>query len=224
MLWLHNEVNMLKSIGIDSSILLLRDVPLDRAREIIAEAAVRDGWQYIFFLDSDVIPPPGITYVMLSLRAPAVCSIYPLKIGVLSAYYFDEVNKIVKPLEPQRLRELQNTVFIIVDACALGAVLLDSYIFKRLRKPWFRFMSEDVVHMMTLDKIRVEYNEDVYFFIRLKRELGIQPLAITKPALHELLTGLSLDPFDPTRTLIPMERLDFVPLLQQLEQKGEQKG
>ena len=222
--WLSNEVGLLRSSGVTANVFLMRDVPLERARDIIAETAIRDNWDYVFFIDSDVIPNPGITYQLLMYRAPAMCIPYPLKIGVLSVYFFDETTKMITPLDPAMLKQnMYSPIPLPTDACALGAVLIDTYVFKRLKPPWFRFSGEEVVQIRTLDKVRVEYNEDVYFFLRMKRELGVKPLYVPIPALHELITGMSLDPYDPTRTIIPMERMDFVPLLQQMKQQQQKE-
>lgn len=224
MMWATNEVNMLRTLGVNANLFLMRDVPLARARDTIVDTALSEGWDYIFFIDSDVVPPPGIVYMMLLLRAPLMCLPYPLKIGVLSIYFFDEAAKMVKPLTPDQLRSMQraNLRFGVADACGLGAALIDTYIFKRMRYPWFRFESEETLRQ-TLDKLRVEYNEDVYFFLKAKRELGIRVLFLTTPAYHEILDGVSLDPYDPTRIVIPMTRLDFVPLLQQMEKKEKEQ-
>ena len=222
-MWLSNEMASLNSIGVRTNVFTIRDVPVDRAREIIIESALRDNYDYVFFIDSDVVPQPGVVSMALRLRLPFVCIPYPLKIGVLSVYLFDERNRIVRPVEPQTLKQLMSNRWgMFVDACGLGAALIDTYIFKKMPKPWFRFAREEYVHVQTLDKITVEYNEDVYFCLEVKRRLGIQPYVLPMPAHHELLPGLSLDPLDPTRVVIPMERLDFVPLYEQMKRQEQQ--
>ncbi len=112
-----------------------RRFALDEARNLMARQAVAYGFDYIFYLDADVIPPPDAVRRLLAHNEPIVSGLY------LSRF-----------LDPhcQRNNPTGNQIFnynnefapgelaevILVPA---GALLVRTDVFRKIAPPWFKF-------------------------------------------------------------------------------------
>lgn len=101
------------------------------ARNAIVEMALKDGLEYLFFIDYDVAPPQNALVKLMSLDVDIASGVYHLKtvpsyplIFVKGwKYAFDDY-------DPGDLVE--------ADGCGMGCTLIKMDVFKRVPKPWFR--------------------------------------------------------------------------------------
>jgi len=175
LLWATKEINILNSQGIESGLIVPKHYGVDVAREIGVEAALEDGYTHIFFLDDDVLPERhGVVVEMLSLDYPVICGVYYQKnlkgLAVLRRAEHDYISLALDDVEDK---------LAPADACGLGFVLIDAEVFRRLSKPWFSLRPR---------------GEDVYFFEKMKSEIGHRPVVYGRAKAYHLLTEtLGLD-------------------------------
>lgn len=60
----------------DMPILPLAGMPFDHARNVACKAALDGGFEYLFFLDSDVIPPRDVVFRLMNHKKPWVSGMY----------------------------------------------------------------------------------------------------------------------------------------------------
>ncbi len=133
--------------------------PIDIARNELCQQALNDNMDYVFFLDSDVVPrePEDINlalYKLWSLQAPLVTGLYRAKkrYGWHWAAWTD-VNKDLEGLQP--LVNFDNPIFPI-DVAGLGCTLIHTDVLRNVPQPWFKWEGMDT------------YSEDFYFFLKCK--------------------------------------------------------
>jgi len=134
--------------------------PIDVAREDLVDRAMDRGMDYIFFLDSDVVPrtPSDINmalYMLWSLQTPVVSGLYRAKKKY--GYYWAcwmKVHKKGKGYQP--LVDFTRNLFK-ADIAGLGCTLVHREVFETMKKPWFKW-----------DKAG-SYSEDFFFFRKCKR-------------------------------------------------------
>ena len=66
----------LKRLQIPGSILPVCGMPYDMARDTLCEAALANGYDYVFHFDSDVIPPPDTIHRLMAHNLPIVSGVY----------------------------------------------------------------------------------------------------------------------------------------------------
>jgi hypothetical protein len=105
--------------------------PWDISRNHLVRKALEDNVDYVFFLDTDVIPPNFVLPNLLGWKLPIVSGLYWTKARVPCAYKFVD-GKHVKSIEPPF-----NQRIIEVDAVGAGCLLIDARVFKEISPPWF---------------------------------------------------------------------------------------
>jgi len=185
--FLNQALSTLASNGIQVDYLFMTTPSIETARESIVNALLDGGYDKLIFLDSDVILDAGALLLMLITDSPIACCPYMTKRGGLSVYHitsdgtggFKQVPLSIDMLGPQ---------FTPVDACGLGAVAVDSDVFRKMKSPYFLFSFNE--------KTRQYISEDVYFFLRVKNELKIQPLSLNPNvcrAVHLVSPTIGID-------------------------------
>jgi hypothetical protein len=148
--------------------ILISGEPIDKARSFLADFAVKQGADYILFLDDDVFFDPAILKEVIKLRLPFVSGIYETRKGKpnimrkVGDKYID-VDKV-----PESVGLVQ------VDAVGLGCALIHTSVLKRVKEfagDYFRF-----THDIITDE---GYGEDVWFCDQL-RKLKIPVFVYTK--------------------------------------------
>lgn len=66
----------LRKLQIPGAILPVAGMPYAHARDVICQAALDNGFDYAFHLDSDVIPPPDAILRLMSHNLPIVSGVY----------------------------------------------------------------------------------------------------------------------------------------------------
>lgn len=166
---------------------IVRGHPIDVARNYIVELALRERADYVFFLDSDVIPrSPDVLVRLLSWKLPVVSGIYALKRPPFKLCIFRKKGE--KLYEPMGLGEIPPGVpFVEMDAAGAGCLLVHTKIFRMMEKPWFKWDIEPWSDEPGL-------SEDIYFTSRVKEELGIEMYAdISAECLHAVAPGIALN-------------------------------
>lgn len=134
--------------------------PIDVARNTLVETALDAGMDYIFFIDSDMIPyqPPEpnlALYYLYSLEAPLASGIYRAKKRY--GYFWAVWKKVVeKGKGYQPLVDFSRNIFK-ADIAGLGCTLIHREVFETVPKPWFKWNSMR------------SYSEDFYFFRKCKK-------------------------------------------------------
>lgn len=148
---------------------------VDIARDQGALSAVNGNFKWIFFLDSDVIVPPGTLPRLISHNRP-----------IVSGYYSRRHN----PLHPLLLRGdgkgniglvtgFQPGELVEVDLVPSGCLLVSTDVFRRVPRPWF-FYTEGRIIEIGGQSIALPNgtSEDYYFGLRAK-SFGFHPVVDT---------------------------------------------
>ena len=167
--FLNQALSMLASNGIQADYLFMTTPSIETARESIVNALLDAGYDKLVFLDSDVILDTSALLLMLSIEAPIACCPYMTKRGGLSVYYVTSDGSGGFKQVPLTI-DMFSSPITPVDACGLGAVVVDSDVFRKMKPPYFLFSFNE--------KTRQYISEDMYFFLRVKNELKIQPLSL----------------------------------------------
>ena len=148
--------------------ILVSGEPIDKARSFLADFAVKQGADYVLFLDDDIFFDPGVLKDVIRLRLPFVSGIYETRKGKPNVMrkvgdkYID-----VDDIPP-------NAELVKADAVGLGCALIHTRVLKRVKEfagDYFRF-----THDIITDE---GYGEDVWFCDQL-RKLKIPVFVYTK--------------------------------------------
>lgn len=168
-----------------------RHSPYDVGREQIANIALDRGCKWVFYLDSDVIPPidavPWMIQWVKQFNKPVMSGLYWDKKPVSMTYGKpipaawlkvgeDIPNKVYKfaPLDMEKYKGAGSVVQ--VDVVGTGCLLIDTDVFRKLResdpnKPFFEWGVGR--------KNLWQMSEDFYFCMRCVNELQIHPHVAT---------------------------------------------
>lgn len=106
------------------------------ARNACAQQALREHFDYLMFLDSDMTFPPGIIQALWSNQVDIVSAIYRTRRGgEVIAHVFDEGWNRCFPI---RTFDLSGRL-VPVDCVGTGALLIRSTVFRALAPPWFYY-------------------------------------------------------------------------------------
>jgi len=153
--------------------------PWDISREHLVRKALEDNVDYVFFLDTDVVPPQDALVQLLGWKLPIVSGLYWSKARVPCAYKFHPDRDHVKAIDPP-FRER----FMEVDAVGNGCLLIDTRVFKKIPQPWFKW---DMLPW-TPPGEPSGHSEDINFCLKAK-EHGFQIYLDTAVRCKHLLEG-----------------------------------
>jgi len=109
--------------------------PFDPARNACCGGALEGGFEYVFFLDDDIITPPDVISRLMARRLP-----------IVSGTYFRR-NSPFAPVAQVRdaqglpcwLMKFDLNQLIEVDHVGAGCLLLHRSIFDKIKPPWFEW-------------------------------------------------------------------------------------
>jgi len=179
--WAH----MFKQLIVPSNVLysFKSGLPFDVGRNVIVEDALKAKAKFLFFLDSDVIPPKD-----------ALTKLINHNLDIVSGVYYRRVS----PIDPTMSRDFGNRHesivkynlgdVIEVDLVGMGCCLIRTHVFKALPKPWFKWT-------MLVEGIprNQQCSEDYYFCRQAKinkfkiyvdTSIQCEHLGIGKASLH----------------------------------------
>ena len=158
---LYSELSQIKNLKFKEMMVL--DKPIPEAREEIAQTAIKEKFDYLFFLDSDTFIPsnaiPHILQTAINNNYQIIClPVYLKQMPLISNIY---VNSMFAPLS-----KLPKNLFKI-ELTGLAACLINLEVFKKIQQPYFkgkwRVRIKDI-------NFHLQCGEDIAFFYKLKRE------------------------------------------------------
>ena len=150
---------------------------VDFSRNILAAQALREKAEYIFYLDSDVVPPLNVIARLLNHNLPIVTGLYWRRYEGLEPciYRLSEAGLPV-PYSNEDLAQYGSSIQE-VEACGAGCMLIHSSVFEKLKPTVEQFDLQDPVtkEMLTCWKFweyiihsNVNLSEDVVLASRVK--------------------------------------------------------
>lgn len=132
---------------------------VDASRNMIVEHALEMEYDYILWVDSDMIVPKEALLRFLKADKDIICGACSYKVLGCKEAVAKRLNKdgIFENITLKEVREAKD--LIELDATGFGCVLTKTEIFKKIPKPWFVY--------------KPDFGEDVYFSVKAK-ECGYQ--------------------------------------------------
>lgn len=150
----------------------VKGFPIDEARNQLVRMALKDS-EYMFFLDSDVVPPVDAILVLLSLRLPFVCGLYWSKRqsskypgGHWVAWHS------LKPDVPLLPDNIPKTSLVEVEAVGMGCCLIHRKVFEKMEKAYGEWFAWTLRGSNAFTEGGKGRSEDIEFSQRV-RSLGI---------------------------------------------------
>lgn len=121
----------------NSDITVVAGMPYDHARNTGCEAMLARGFEWLFFLDDDVILPPDAIHVLMSSNLPIISGLYYRRHEPVAPVAMVNVpggRTWVTSWEPGKL--------IKVDYVGAGCLLIHRSVLEKMKDPWFEWMSD----------------------------------------------------------------------------------
>ena len=144
---------------LSTGFLCVKGLPVEQAREKLAEAEVKANCKYLWFIDDDTIPPPNslrrLIYVLENNPDVMVCGgVYTSKCDPPSPVVFRGAGL------GNFWRWKVGQVFE-VSSMGAGCMMINCEIFRKLPKPWFHWTHSESMDPLTVPDVTV--SEDVNF-------------------------------------------------------------
>lgn len=133
---------------------------VDQVRNLIADWAMRNGFDYVFSVDSDISFPPDTLVRMLSHNVDIVSGVYIQRIQgthtieIMRANQWGGVSHV-------DWAEIKGQGLVPIDSCGFGCCLVKIEVYKAIPYPHFLYKSA-IDHANTI-------SEDVYFCLQAKQ-------------------------------------------------------
>jgi uncharacterized Fe-S cluster protein YjdI len=121
------------------------------ARNLIAAKALKENFDYVFFLDSDMIVPPDIIKRLWSHDKLIVSGLYRARRGIGNYFAFN-YNEETKLFSNSRCINFAEEL-LKIDGLGTGCLLINCDVFKQLSKPWFFYDDGSDVNIEAVNKI-----------------------------------------------------------------------
>lgn len=122
---------------------------VDVSRNLIVEHALEYGYDYILWIDSDMIIPKNALVKLWTHDKDIVSGVYAYKIlmgeNAVVKRFKDKENDVYEDIPLKEIRE--STELIEVDGVGFGCVLTKTDVFRKIQSPWFVYspdMGEDI--------------------------------------------------------------------------------
>jgi len=116
---------------------------------------------HLYFMDSDVVPPPGTLRKLYEYDLPIVAGIYPMNVNGEKAWSFKADGKADSKTYGGWRRQGSLLSGGLMDATAIGGstLLVKREVFEKLKRPWF------LIKYKPIDEEGrcYDYGEDEYF-------------------------------------------------------------
>jgi GT2 family glycosyltransferase len=121
---------------------------IDASRNLIVEHAIEIGYDYIMWVDSDMILPKNTLTTLMSRDKDIVSGVYRHKLlfgkNVVAKRFVPNKKDTYEDLT---IEEVKEPKLIEIDGVGFGCVLTKVDIFRNIKKPWFKYtpkMGEDI--------------------------------------------------------------------------------
>jgi len=139
------------------------------AREMIVKQAIEGGYDYVLFLDGDMIWPENMINILVKkaekMQAPVISGMYCFRNAPHYPMLYEANNDEKDTFSFTIPAKDQWGSIFAVDATGFGACLLRTDLFKKVSEPWFALEGKGT--------------EDIFFFRKTRKELGIKVLVDT---------------------------------------------
>jgi len=127
---------------------------IDRARNELVEEALKDGCDYILFVDSDIIMPSGAIDKLIDMNTDIASGLYFAK-----GKPYLPVARVIKDGKHFFLEDFKYNKVIDVAGVGMGLCLIKADVFKKLTYPYFKFEWKKDNEMVGWYQVA----EDLYF-------------------------------------------------------------
>jgi hypothetical protein len=170
-----------------TQLFMSRGMPIDVTRETMVKSALDQGFEWIFFLDSDVILPPNAFENLFSHHLPIINGMYKAKKP--GGFFWAVWMKVKTPDNKEAFAPVATWTgrTIECDVIGTGCMLVHRSVFEKIRAtyphiPWFFWAKErssEILDAMKLpDPLLREVSED-FFFCLLAKKCGYQIIVDT---------------------------------------------
>lgn len=164
-----------------SAIVTKSGMPFDHARNTACEDALQHGFQWLFFLDDDVVPPPDVYARLARHDKDIVSGLYYRRAEpiapVMMAYDSEgQAQWITQWSPPNSLIE--------ADLVGAGCLLIHRRVLEQMPKPWFEWQ-------LGRDDLQHKLSEDFAFCRRAKKDFGFSIHVDTSVACEHIGFGQS---------------------------------
>lgn len=149
-------VELLKVTPHDTQVIFQEGVFVHQNQNDIAEYALANGFDYVFYVEHDMLFEPETLNKLLASEKDIICANYNFK--------SDESNSMVYDEDMELIEEMPKDIFK-AGAIPTGLTLIKTEVFKKLAKPYFFFEYDEEGRMKT--------SQDVYFSLKSK-EAGLE--------------------------------------------------
>ena len=122
---------------------------IDASRNLIVEHALEIGYDYILWVDSDMILPKNTLLKLLTHNIDIVSGVYSYKLlhaeNCVAKRFIPTEEDTYEDIPLKEIRESEK--LMEVDGIGFGCVLTKVDIFRHIEKPWFKYepdMGEDI--------------------------------------------------------------------------------
>lgn len=151
-------------------------LPFDHARNEIVKKAVKNGSDWLFFLDDDVLPPPDAFLQLTAWKKPVVSGLYYKRQGkIVPTAYREGAHG------PVPIPSVGTPGF--VDFVGGGCLLIHKVVFEKLKYPWFEW-TIDQEALPSKDRLGEDFN-----FCRKARQAGFEVFLDTTVKCRHLGEG-----------------------------------
>jgi len=175
---LHTDVTTMawslgfKNLQIPGEHMVLTGMPFDHARNVGAQKVLEMGFEYLFFLDSDVIPPRDAIFRLLAHKKPVISGLYCRRSPPASVPVMIRNGQWITQYQPGTLVE--------VDLVGAGCLLVHRSVLEQLPplrpgKNWFDWR----VDMQGIFPPGDCLSEDFTFCKQVREQLGLKVLVDT---------------------------------------------
>lgn len=179
---------------------------VDWARNVLVEDFLTnfEDTDWLFFLDSDVLPPPDAIQKLMAKNLPIVSGLYRARNPafsqdshgwpIVAGRFVKEKHDNREDLRVQEFGEFRPGEVFAVDAVGMGCVLIHRKVFEKIIPPWF-FYSIRYEHVKDTDAYQREdwISEDWYFFKKVKEAGFPVYLDTTVCCGHQTLVEITWD-------------------------------
>jgi hypothetical protein len=170
-MWCLSFADFWHRLPAGSGAVRVKGFAIDRARERAALLALESGFDWLFFLDSDVIAPPD-AFDKLSGHGRDIVS------GLVIDRSFRPLamNLTPDPANPRKALVTHvdvppETGLVEIDATGAGCLLIRTEAFRQIERPWFRYGNDSLLDLSKLTEgdLLGAHGEDIYFSQKAKR-------------------------------------------------------
>ena len=178
-----------------SQVFFSRGMPIDVTRDQMVRDILKDGFEWIFFLDSDVIAPANTIQTLLSHNLPLVCGVYDAKKkeGFYPAMWIRTKMEEKDAQGNVTIKEAFGAIsgwqgrLIKVDVTGTGCMLVHKSVFEKIREktqlPFFLWTKERNRTLLPTDlpdPLMYDVSEDFFFCMLAKHFAGIDVVIDTE--------------------------------------------